>query len=101
MGNVKAEGNAEQRRPKAAPKGTKDQLSSAPPLPAATSVHLRRPPPHPAPPPHHARRHVVATSSAVAPQRATVDIALRRRACASPRLSLCVRYRGARRADGT
>ena len=48
-----------------------------------------------------ARRHVVATSSAVAPQRATVDIAPWRRACASTRLSLCVRYRGAHRVGDT
>ena len=101
MGNVKAEGDAEQRRPKVAPKGTKHQVSSAPPLPAAPSVHLRRPPPHPPPPQHHARRHVATTSSAVAPQRATVNIAPRRHACASTRLSLCVRYRGAHRVGDT
>ena len=37
----------------------------------------------------------------IASQRATVNIAPRRRACASTRLSLCVRYRGAHRVGDT
>ena len=80
----------ESEMPKVAPKGTKHRPSSAA-LPAAVPHRpCRRAPPHPPPPQHPARRRMAAASSAVAPQsrRRASDIALRRRACASPTLSM-------------
>ena len=80
----------ESEMPKVAPKGTKHRPSSAA-LPAAVPHRpCRRAPPHPPPPQHPARRRMAAASSAVAPQsrRQASDIALRRRACASPTLSM-------------
>ena len=75
---------------KVAPKGTKYRPSSAA-LPAAVPHRpCRRAPPHPPPPQHPARRRMAAQAPAATPQsrRWASDTTLRRRACASPTLSM-------------